>query len=226
MMRRVAGLLALLLLSGGAGAQEVRFIGIGSGGVTGVYYPAGLGICRLVNADRREHGLRCAVEASQGSVYNLRAVRSGALEFGLAQSDAQEAALKGEGAFAADGPDPALRAVFSLHAEPLHLMAHAEAGVGAVADLAGKRVNIGAEGSGARALSELLLQGVGLSTDDVEAAALKSTEQAAALCERRIDAAIWPAGVPNRSAAEATATCAIRLVALEMPASCSMKTRF
>ena len=58
-------------------AQEQRFVTIGTGGVTGVYYPAGGAICRLVNMDRKEHGIRCSVESTGGSVYNLNAIRQG-----------------------------------------------------------------------------------------------------------------------------------------------------
>ena len=66
-------------------AQE--FISIGTGGVTGVYYPTGGAICRLVNKSRKEHGIRCAVESTGGSVYNINTIKAGELEFGVAQSD-------------------------------------------------------------------------------------------------------------------------------------------
>ena len=75
-------------------AQE--FISIGTGGVTGVYYPTGGAICRLVNKSRKEHGIRCAVESTGGSVYNINTIKAGELEFGVAQSDWQHHAYSVE----------------------------------------------------------------------------------------------------------------------------------
>jgi len=70
-------------------AHGEEFITIGTGGVTGVYYPTGGAICRLVNKGRKEHGIRCSVESTGGSVYNINTIREGELEFGVAQSDWQ-----------------------------------------------------------------------------------------------------------------------------------------
>ena len=93
----VAAALSTMALSPLVQAQE--FITIGTGGVTGIYYPAGGGMCRLVNQNNQEHGMRCSVESTGGSVYNLNTLRAGELEFGIAQSDQQYNAIVGEGAF-------------------------------------------------------------------------------------------------------------------------------
>ena len=209
-----AALAATMAVAGAAGADQ--FITIGTGGVTGVYYPTGGAICRLVNKDRKEHGIRCSVESTGGSVYNTRTIRQGELDFGVVQSDVQAAGLEGTGAFADDGPYPDLRSLFSVHPEPMHLMTRADAGIGEVADLAGKRVNIGNPGSGTRVLADALMRYHGISPDDFALAAeLKSSEQSAALCDGKLDAAIWAAGLPNGSSQEATSTCDVRILALE-----------
>ena len=83
-----------LSLSASAAVAE-EFITIGTGGVTGVYYPTGGAICRLVNKGRKEHGIRCSVESTGGSVYNINTIREGELEFGVAQSDWQHHAYNG-----------------------------------------------------------------------------------------------------------------------------------
>ena len=209
------GLAASFALSGAAFAQDQTFITIGTGGVTGVYYPTGGAICRLVNKDRKEHGIRCSVESTGGSVYNTRTIREGELDFGVVQSDVQSAAIEGVRAFENDEPYGDLRAVFSVHPEPMHVMVRADAGINSVADMAGKSVNIGNPGSGTRVLADVLMEAAGVTPDDFALAAeLKSSEQSAALCDGKIDAAIWAAGLPNGSTMEATSTCDIKLLDL------------
>ena len=120
---------AFALVSTGANtsaqAQEQTLITIGTGGVTGVYYPTGGSICRLVNKNKKVHGVRCSVESTGGSVYNINTIRAGELDMGIAQSDWQYHAYNGTGkkSFIEAGPFKELRAVFSIHAEPVSLVA-------------------------------------------------------------------------------------------------------
>ena len=114
----VAAAVSLGAASTSVSAQEQRFVTIGTGGVTGVYYPAGGAICRLVNMDRKEHGIRCSVESTGGSVYNLNAIRQGELDLAVAQSDWQYHAYNGTSQFKDDGANTDLRAVFYLHPAP------------------------------------------------------------------------------------------------------------
>ncbi len=212
-MKRLMSIFAAFSLACPAAAEQ--FITIGTGGVTGVYYPTGGAICRLVNKDRKTHGIRCSVESTGGSVYNTRTIRQGELDFGVVQSDVQAAAVAGVGKFADDGAYPGLRAIFSVHPEPLHLMARADSGIRTPADMKGKKVNIANPGSGTRVLAETLMEYWGLSRSDFALAAeLKSSEQAAALCDGKLDASIWAAGLPNGSSQEAASTCDINMIAL------------
>ena len=89
-----ASALALALPWTPAAAQQ-KFVTIGTGGVTGVYYAAGGAICRLVNKDRAKHGIRCSVESTGGSVFNINTIKAGELALGFTQSDVQFNALKG-----------------------------------------------------------------------------------------------------------------------------------
>ena len=194
---------------------EQKFITIGTGGVTGVYYPTGGAICRLVNKDRKDHGIRCSVESTGGSVYNTRTIRQGELDFGVVQSDVQAAGLAGTGAFADDGPFPELRALFSVHPEPMHVMARVDSGINDIAGMKGKKVNIANPGSGTRVLAETLLKYEGVEISDFALAAeLKSSEQSAALCDAKIDATIWAAGLPNGASQEATSSCDVKIIPL------------
>ena len=204
-LKFTAAAAAVAAMGTAAQAQDQTFITIGTGGVTGVYYPTGGAICRLVNKDRKEHNVRCSVESTGGSVYNTRTIRNGELDFGVVQSDVQTAAMEGARAFDGDEPYGDLRSVFSIHPEPLHVMVRAGTGISSVADMKGKAVNIGNPGSGTRALADVLMAANEITPGDLGLAAeLKSSEQAAALCDGNIDAAIWAAGLPNGSTMEAT----------------------
>ena len=206
-MRGIAfGLVAgAAVLAGAPAVAQETFITIGTGGVTGVYYPAGGAICRLVNKDRAEHGIRCSVEATGGSVYNINTMRAGELDMGVVQSDIQYNAYKGEGAeFKEAGPFEELRAVFSLHPEPFTVVARADSGIQTFDDLKGKRVNVGNPGSGQRATMEVLMAAKGWKMSDFALASeLKSAEQAQALSDNNVDAIVFTVGHPNGSIQEA-----------------------
>ena len=199
-------------------AAETRFVSIGTGGVTGVYYPTGGAICRLVNKNRKEHGLRCSVESTGGSVYNINVIRAGELDMGVAQSDWQYHAYHGTSKFEDQGPFEDLRAVFSIHPEPVTLVARADSGIRHVDDLVGKRVNIGNPGSGTRGTWEVMEEALGWSRDDLALASeLKSAEQSQALCDNKIDAYFWLVGHPSGTTKEATTSCDAVIVEVSGP---------
>ncbi|MBF0255041.1 MAG: TAXI family TRAP transporter solute-binding subunit [Gammaproteobacteria bacterium] len=204
---------ALLFVITAGTSSASSFITIGTGGVTGVYYPTGGAICRLVNKGRKEHGIRCSVESTGGSVYNLNTIRAGELDMGVVQSDWQYHAYHGSDRFAEQGPDQDLRAVFSVHPEPFTLLARKDAKINSLDDLKGKRVNIGNPGSGQRGTMEVVMQAKGWSPDDFALVSeLKAAEQARALCDNKIDAMVYVVGHPNGSIKEAATTCETQLV--------------
>ncbi|HHI76295.1 MAG TPA: TAXI family TRAP transporter solute-binding subunit [Gammaproteobacteria bacterium] len=214
-----AGLVLGAALSGVAQAAEQRFVTIGTGGVTGVYYPTGGAICRLVNKTRKEHGIRCSVESTGGSIYNLNAIRNGELDLGVAQSDWQYHAYNGTSKFKDAGPNKDLRAVFSIHAEPFTVVARADAGIKNFQDLKGKRVNVGNPGSGQRGTMEVVMKAMGWTMKDFKLASeLKSAEQSKALCDNKIDAMVFTVGHPSGSIKEATTSCDAVLVNVTGPA--------
>ena len=212
-MKRKASLLAALTLGfvmafSSAAVSETTFVTIGTGGVTGVYYPTGGAIARLVNKGKKEHGIRASVESTGGSVYNLNAIASGELEMGVAQSDWQYHAYNGTDKFKEKGPNKDLRAVFSVHPEPFTVVARADAGIKNFEDLKGKRVNVGNPGSGQRGTMEVLMEKLGWTMDDFKLASeLKPAEQSQALCDNKIDAYVYTVGHPNGSIKEATTSC-------------------
>jgi len=212
---------AVIGISLGAGSADAaqKFISIGTGGVTGVYYPTGGAICRLVNKSRKEHGIRCSVESTGGSVYNINTIRAGELDMGVAQSDWQYHAYHGTSKFKDQGPFKELRAVFSVHAEPVTIVARKDAKIANVMDLKGKRVNIGNPGSGTRASWEVMADALGFGSDALALATeFKSSEQSQALCDNKIDAFFFLVGHPSGSIKEATTSCEANMVVVDGPA--------
>lgn len=200
-------------------ANAQSFITIGTGGVTGVYYPTGGAICRLVNKGRKDHGIRCSVESTGGSVYNLNTIRAGELDMGVAQSDWQFHAYNGTSKFADQGANKELRAVFSVHPEPFTVVARADSGIKTFDDLKGKRVNVGNPGSGQRGTMQVLMEAMGWTTDDFALASeLKAAEQSKALCDNKIDAMVYTVGHPSGSIKEASTSCDSVLVQVTGPA--------
>jgi TRAP transporter TAXI family solute receptor len=137
----------------------------------------------------------------------------------IVQSDWQFDAYEGDGPFAQSGPYPDLRAVFSLHAEPFTVVARDDSGIATVADLRGKRVNIGNPGSGQRATTEAVMAANGWTTADfAQLSELPSDEQAVALAAGRVDAIVFTVGHPSGEIYDATQSTAARLVPITGPA--------
>jgi uncharacterized protein len=213
---KVGIIAAAVMGTGTLSAQE--FITIGTGSVTGVYYPTGGAICKLVNKGRKDHNIRCSVESTGGSIYNVNTIRAGELDFGIVQSDWQYHGYNGTSEFAEQGPNKKLRAVFSLHTEPFNIIARADSGIENVADLKGKRVNIGNPGSGDRATMAVVMDAFGWTNDSFKLASeLKGSERSQALCDNKIDAFIYMVGHPNGSIKEATTSCDAKLVSATGP---------
>ncbi len=225
-MRRFKMLATALVLgaataatAGMAQAQQQRFVTIGTGGVTGVYYAVGGAVCRLLNKDRKAHGIRCSVESTGGSAFNVNTIRAGELDFGLTQSDVQYNALKGLTPFKDAGPYTDLRAVYSVHPEPFTVVARKEINATKFEDLKGKRVNVGNPGSGTRSSMDELLIALGWKITDFSLASeLKADEHGPALCDNKIDAFFYGVGHPSANIQDPTTSCGAKLVSITGPA--------
>tara|TARA_R110000764_G_scaffold209983_2_gene295748 strand:- start:33950 stop:34921 length:972 start_codon:yes stop_codon:yes gene_type:complete len=203
---------------GATPAVAEEFVTIGTGGQTGVYYVVGQSICRLLNRNSEEHGIRCNAPSSGGSVANVNAIRGGEMDMGVVQSDVQYKAYEGVQSFQSDGPFEGMRALFALHGEPLTIVARRDADITGVKDLKGKRVNIGNPGSGQRDTMDVVLESLGWTVKDFSLASeLGAAEQAAALGDNNVDAMVYVAGHPNGSIQEATTTVDSVLVSVDGP---------
>ncbi|MFW5796784.1 MAG: TAXI family TRAP transporter solute-binding subunit, partial [Alkalispirochaeta sp.] len=211
-MRNVLFTVLVLLALGGTafgGGQEEeggggpQFVTIGTGGVTGVYYPTGGAISRMVNAKSEEYGIRASVESTGGSVFNINAVLNGDLEFGISQSDRQYQAFNGMAEWDGNAQED-LRSVFSIHPESITLIASVDSGIESIEDLEGMRVNIGNPGSGQLQNSLDVMGAFGLSEDDILAEQVGAVEAPSLLQDGRIDAFFYTVGHPNGNITEAT----------------------
>ncbi|MGD8961065.1 MAG: TAXI family TRAP transporter solute-binding subunit [Desulfobacterales bacterium] len=185
---------------------KTTFVTIGTGGITGVYYPTGGAIAKIVNKKKDQYGIRATVESTGGSVFNVNAVMAGDLEFGVVQSDRQYQAINAMAEWKDKGKQEDLRAVFSIHPEAINLVAAVDAGIETIDDLKGKRVNIGNPGSGQRQNSIDALTAVGIDyNSDITAESVKAAEAPGLLQDGRIDAFFYTVGAPSGAIKEATA---------------------
>jgi TRAP transporter TAXI family solute receptor len=184
--------------------RKVRFVTIGTGGVTGLYYPTGGAISKMVN-DRFDHyRIKATVESTSGSVFNVNAVLSGDLDFGVVQSDRQFQAYNGLVEWSEAGKQTELRSVFSIHPESITLIAAEDSSIRQIKDLRGKRINLGNIGSGQLQNSRDILEAAGLDEQDLVAEYVKAVEAPGLLQDERLDGFFYTVGHPNGNIKEAT----------------------
>ena len=204
---------ALCVCASGKAIASEKFVTIGTADELGVYYPTGGAICRLVKRGLKDHGIRCFVESTDGSIFNLKGIRQKELDLGIAQTDWVYHAYNGTEDFKKDGPFSDLRSLFSLHMEALTVIARKDSGIESFRDLRGKRINIGAAGSGVRATMERLIQLEGWSKKSFkEIKEIKASKQGAALCSGELDAVVYIAGHPNGAINELANSCEIKIL--------------
>ncbi len=178
---------------------------IGTGGVTGVYYPTGNGLANIFNKNSKNHGFRLNVVSTGGSVFNVNALMMGDLEFGIIQSDRQYQAWKGTNEWKEKGPQKRLRAVCSLYPESVTLIAGDSTGIETLMDLKGKHVSIGKPGSGMRSNAIDIMESCGIDwRRDLRAEGITTVGSPKMLIARKIDAFFYTVGHPNDAIREAT----------------------
>lgn len=194
------------------GSADTKFITIGTGGVTGTYYPTGGAICRMMKEKKAETDIRCSVESTGGSVYNVNTIKAGELDFGISQSDTAYQAFNGEGKFS-DAPVKELRSVMAIYPELLALVVRKDAGINSLADIKGKKINIDVPGSGTRMTAEGVLAASGISLDDLAMVnELKSSEGPTMLKDKQVDGYFGMFGHPTANIKDAANSVGINLV--------------
>jgi TRAP transporter TAXI family solute receptor len=218
-MKQAAVVIVAIALSlGGCADEKATFVTIGTGGVTGVYYPTGGAISRMINGKYDQYKIKATVESTSGSVFNINAVINGDLEFGVAQSDRQYQAYHGLAEWSGSGPQADLRSVFAIHPESITLVAARESDVADVNDLRGKRVNLGNPGSGQLQNSKDVLAAYSIAEEEISAEYVKAVEAPGLLQDGRIDAFFYTVGHPNGNIKEATSgRIKVRIVPIAGP---------
>ncbi len=206
-----------------AGAMSIpmmgaQFITIGTGGVTGTYYPTGGAVCRMVNKLKKQTGIRCSVESTGGSVYNVNTIKAGELDFGISQSDTAYQAYHGQGKFEGK-PQKNLRSVIAIYPELLAFVVRADSGIKKLTDMKGKKINIDVPGSGTRMTTEIVMDAFGIKGSDLALQSeLKSTEGPNMLKDKKIDGYFGVFGHPTANIKDASNSLPISIVPIEGPA--------
>ncbi len=209
----VTFLVGMLAIAGRTHAQDQNYITIGTGGVTGIYYPAGQAICRSINKTRSEHGLRCAAETGHGAIGNLKDLRSGKIDFAIVQADWQHHAFVGTSAFRENGSWDGLRTVLELHTEAATIVVPDGSDIRTLTDLKNRRMNIGPVGSGSAATWELISGYLGWPAEPEENFIRhEMSELSDALCSGSIEAYFVVIGHPAGVLEETMDKCKVRLL--------------
>lgn len=199
-----AVLIVLSVLQGGCKQEKITFVTIGTGGVTGLYYPTGGAISRMINKRVVEFKIKATVESTSGSVFNINAVMGGDMEFGIAQSDRQYQAYYGMAEWSEIGKQEDLRSIFSIHPEPITLVVSEKSGIRDIEDMKDKRINLGNPGSGQLQNSKDVLKAAGFTESDLSAEYVKAVEAPGLLQDERLDGFFYTVGHPNGNIKEAT----------------------
>ena len=199
----------------GLSLSAAEFVTIGTGGVTGTYYPIGGAICQMVNKNKKDTNIRCSVESTGGSVYNVNTIKTGEIDFGISQSDTAYQAFKGEGKFK-DAPVTELRSVMAIYPELLALVVAKNSGIQKIADVKGKKINMDSPGSGTAMTADVVFDTFGVKRSDLSLVnELKSTEGPTMLQDHHIDGYFFMAGHPTANIKDASNSVDISLVPIE-----------
>ncbi len=217
-------LLVTIFISSPLTAKK-QFVTIGTASISGVYYPIGSALCKILN--KTEPDILCSVQSTPGSIYNINSLRNGDIDLGVAQADSEYNAYNSVGIFSRVKPMHNLRTVFLMHHDVFTIVVRKDSNIKSINDIRNKRVNIGAPGTGVRDSTQQLMKIKNWSTSDFKLASeLKSSEQAQALCDNKIDVMIDVVGHPNAGVQEASATCDVTLISVDRGTIEQLKNKY
>lgn len=223
-MGLLIGLLCLGIVIGGCTPKQV-LLTLGTGGTAGVYYPLGGAMAAIWN--EKVKNVNTTAISTGASAANVRAIQKGEQQLTLAQNDVSYYALNGIEMFKADGKLTKLKGIAGLYPEVIQVVSTKAANINSIADLAGKRVAVGAPGSGTEANARQILEAWGLSYSDLaKADYLSFAEAASNLKDGHIDAAFITAGIPTAAVQEIASTHALVIVPVSGDKSTALKAKY
>ena len=183
-----------LLLASCAPAKK-NYI-IATGGTSGTYYPFGGALANIWNT--KIENMNVTAQSTGASAENLRLISKGDAEFATVQNDVMDYAVKG-----------------TMYEEVVQIAARKDSGIKTIADLRGKRVSIGDAGSGVEFNAKQILEGYGITFDDIKKNNLSFKESGEGLQNGTLDACFITAGVPNAALQELAFTNGLILIPVD-----------
>ena len=199
----------LLVVATPVFAQEQ--LSIATGGTGGVYFPMGGGLAEIING--KIDGYSATAEVTGASVENMGLVATGDADLAIALADTVQQGYTGTGRFEGNAL-PMVRGLASLYANMIQIVALEGSGITTLEDLRGKRVSVGAPGSGTEVNAAAILNANGMTYNDIEEQRLNFNETADALANGDIDAGFWSVGAPTSSILNLATTNSIVMIEL------------
>lgn len=199
--------------------RKLTHLLLGTGSVQGVYFPIGGVICRLVNRNKASHRIRCSLESTGGSIYNLRQLREDKFDLVFAQSDWQYHAYNGSSTFEEKGPDTALRAVFALEADPVALIVKNDSTIASLDDLKNKTVSFGYTRSLQHRIMDDLIEAKDWNKKSFkEIRPMSDTRQLAQVCDGLLDSILLLTSSLEDNLKSLPDDCQLKMLNIEDPA--------
>lgn len=198
--------------TGGAGSNDPSQLIIATGGTGGTYYPLGGGMAEQIT---QHAGITATAQTTGASAENMRLIRDAKADIAFTQSDIAEYASKGTQMFQQDGAIDKFQAIGALYNETIQIVVAADSNINSVADLKGKRVSVGAPGSGTELNAQQILEVYGLTFDDLQLQRLSFADSAKAIQDGQLDAAFQTAGTPTAAITELATTAGVKIIPLD-----------
>ena len=204
--------LSMALFAGCGDSSSNKFINIATGGTAGTYYPIGGAMAEILN--KAIPGMNASAQSTGATVANINMLKDGSVDLAIVQNDITYYAVNGTEMFK-DKKVENLRGIAALYPETCQIVTLESTGIKSIADLKGKRVAVGAAGSGAEANARQILEAYGITYDDIDEQFLSFGEAASALKDGNVDAAFVTAGFPTAAVQDITSQNKVRLLPIE-----------
>jgi len=193
--------------------KKTERLSVATGGTSGVYFPLGGAIANIITD--QVDGVTASAESTGASLENVNLLNAGDVDFALVQNDISHYAFNGIEMFEDKEPMKNIKVVASLYPETIQVIARSSADISSIEDLKGKRVAVGAPGSGVEGNARQILAAHGLTYDDIEEDFLSFGEAADGIKDGHVDAAFLTAGTPTAAVTDLSTTHSINVVSID-----------